>query len=219
MITLSHPTLELPRHTSTKRSSPHYLHLSNLLASQVLHFTILNPQKWCLNCQVLSNLHLIQLDHLQMIRNVLPKLRHMKHTMKILKRWCQCKSIGHFSYFFQNLVMTNKTQCEISIFQSTTNTYHWTDSQEHMISLLEFKCFCSLIMITLLYALWSFHLLLIILIFLIVYRMISGPSTVLSLKSYQHKGILHLVPHRASNYVIPLLESKWLVYVNAINDK
>lgn len=71
-----------------------------------------------------------------------------------------------------------------------TNISHWSDSQEHVISLLKLKSFYSLIMKTLLSALDAFIFSLIILIFLIVCWTIFGPSITLSLDSYQHKGVL-----------------------------
>lgn len=55
---------------------------------------------------------------------------------------------------------TNETWCKLSRFKITTNTCDWSDSQEHMISLLELKFFLPLIMITLLYVMWCFHILL-----------------------------------------------------------
>lgn len=76
------------------RTSRNNFHWSRLIALQALYFTILNSQWKFFNCQVLSNLHIIQLVHMRWTRNVLPQLRHMKHIMKIWKVWRQCYSVG-----------------------------------------------------------------------------------------------------------------------------
>ncbi|RHN78047.1 hypothetical protein MtrunA17_Chr1g0161261 [Medicago truncatula] len=95
-IRLPHLTLQLPSQTFTSRSTPNDSHKRNLFTSQRLHLSAINPQRHSLNCQVVSNLYIIiPRNHMRRIRNILPKLRNMKHIVQVRKMWWQTNSICH----------------------------------------------------------------------------------------------------------------------------
>ena len=122
-----------------------------------LNSTLLQDDGWYFYNEVLSDLYILNFQHMSRIKHILPQLRHMEHRMKICQLRGQNYLISHRLNPPRDLIRTKKLRRKLPWVESPSHTSGLGHPQEHVIFDRELQGSPPAVRISLLSALWSLH--------------------------------------------------------------